>query len=344
LLISLIIFVSSRKIEFRNLQGSGTPNITIVVNGTNTTVTENSTNSSTPTNQTQNNSQNQNNSNDMLGNAPIETNAIESIWGIPGNLTNGVYSLSLNRNNVSNVSLGNWQISLPTLDGAIMFKKTIFNQSLGMAELGILQNEIPSVLQSCIKNNVSISALHTHLLFENPKVYYIHLFVLGNTNEVATALYNVANPLMNGSNANATPNIISQINQNPPQNNSITPSIINNVLGAGGLANNGTFTINLGGPTTFFPYTVRIGKELNVATIANFAGTDNDAIVIGQFAAYEEDLQTLLQNIINTPLQVTAIVNHLILETPKVMFVHFIGQGTSQTLSQAINSTLNSLS
>jgi len=153
--------------------------------------------------------------------------------------------------------------------------------------------------------------------------------------------------LINGSNASAetTPSLISQINQNPPQNNSITPSIINNVLGPGGQANNGTFTINLGGPATFFPYNVRIGKELNVATIANFAGTDNDAIVIGQFAVYEEDLQTLLKNIINnTPLQITAIVNHLILETPKVIFVHFIGQGMSQNLSQAINSTLNNIS
>jgi len=258
--------------------------------------------------------------------------------GTTNNYT-GTYTIAFPRNN-SNITLGSWVIPPMLLTSNVMFSLTTYNLTLGMAELVVMQSEVQQTLANAVNNNLTVTALHTHMLFENPKVYFIHMFAVGTTQDVANALYAVVQPLVNTTNNTNSSTLVNTISNNPPQNNSITPSIITNILGPGGVANNGTYTFKFPVATILLGY-IELDDSMNVGNVAQFAGTDDNAIVMGFFAVYEgPELFTLLKSLNNSPLVVTAIVNHLIEEAPKMIFVHYVGQGTSQSLAQAINSSI----
>ncbi|MBB6447248.1 DUF1259 domain-containing protein [Bacillus benzoevorans] len=47
--------------------------------------------------------------------------------------------------------------------------------ALNMAEIAILQEEIPSFMHSIVQQGLIVSALHNHWLFTEPEILYIHI-------------------------------------------------------------------------------------------------------------------------------------------------------------------------
>lgn len=47
--------------------------------------------------------------------------------------------------------------------------------ALNLAEIAILQEEIPAFMQSVVHQGIIVSALHNHWLYINPLIMYIHL-------------------------------------------------------------------------------------------------------------------------------------------------------------------------
>jgi Domain of Unknown Function (DUF1259) len=47
--------------------------------------------------------------------------------------------------------------------------------ALNLAEIAVLQEEIPRFMYSIVQQGLIVSALHNHWLFMNPQVMYIHI-------------------------------------------------------------------------------------------------------------------------------------------------------------------------
>ncbi|AOH54798.1 DUF1259 domain-containing protein [Peribacillus muralis] len=47
--------------------------------------------------------------------------------------------------------------------------------ALNLAEIAVLQEEIPSFLHSVVQQGLIVSALHNHWLFTDPAIMYIHI-------------------------------------------------------------------------------------------------------------------------------------------------------------------------
>ncbi|MEH6891680.1 DUF1259 domain-containing protein [Bacillus sp. JJ864] len=47
--------------------------------------------------------------------------------------------------------------------------------TLNLGEIAVLQEEIPSFMQSIIQQGIIVSALHNHWLYMNPLIMYIHV-------------------------------------------------------------------------------------------------------------------------------------------------------------------------
>lgn len=84
-----------------------------------------------------------------------------------------------------------------------------------------------------------------------------------------------------------------------------------------------------------------VGKAMGVNTWAAFAGSDDQAIVDGDFAMLESELQPVLEALRAGGINVVAIHNHMTEETPRILFLHYWGVGPTETLAKTIKSALD---
>src|SRR4051794_1052800 len=69
------------------------------------------------------------------------------------------------------------------------------------------------------------------------------------------------------------------------------------------------------------------GKDMGVNTWAAFAGSDENAVVDGDFAVLEGELQPVLRALRRHDIDVVAIHHHMTEEKPRILFLHYWGQG-----------------
>lgn len=70
-------------------------------------------------------------------------------------------------------------------------------------------------------------------------------------------------------------------------------------------------------------------------------GMNGDAMMMGDLVLLEKELKPVVEKLISENLQITAIHNHLINETPAIKYVHFSGKGNAVTLAESIKSVLS---
>src|SRR5205814_9435157 len=82
------------------------------------------------------------------------------------------------------------------------------------------------------------------------------------------------------------------------------------------------------------------GKEMGVNTWAAFAGTDDNAVVDGDFAVLEDELQPVLKSLRKAGINIVAIHSHMTHETPRVLFLHYWGRGKAEELAKSVKEAL----
>jgi hypothetical protein len=81
---------------------------------------------------------------------------------------------------------------------------------------------------------------------------------------------------------------------------------------------------------------VKIDKDMGVNTWAAFAGSDGNAVVDGDFAVTEDELQPVLKALLKEKINIVAIHQHMTHEQPRMMFFHYWGRGSAKDLAQAV--------
>ena len=85
---------------------------------------------------------------------------------------------------------------------------------------------------------------------------------------------------------------------------------------------------------------VEVGNTMGVNTWAAFAGTDDNAVVDGDFAVTEDELQPALKKLRAANINIVAIHSHMTHEEPRILFFHYWGRGRGTQLAEAIKSAL----
>jgi hypothetical protein len=80
---------------------------------------------------------------------------------------------------------------------------------------------------------------------------------------------------------------------------------------------------------------------MGVNTWAAFAGSDERAVVDGDFAMLEDELQPVLKALRAANIDVVAIHNHMTGDNPRIMFLHYWGIGPTETLAQTLRAALD---
>jgi hypothetical protein len=124
-----------------------------------------------------------------------------------------------------------------------------------------------------------------------------------------------------------------------PGQSSLDTTKIDAVLGRKGKANQGVYKVEIGRTTSM--HGVQAGNAMGVNTWAAFAGSDEHAVVDGDFAMLESEPQQVLKALRAAGIDIVAIHQHMTGEQPRIMFLHYWGVGPAQDLARGVRNALD---
>jgi hypothetical protein len=275
--------------------------------------------------------------------AGLDTARIDELTGLKGkfNEKEGVYRVTFARDDVK-VSVAGWQMPPFMGLGTWAAFQGSNDRAMMMGDTVLFEDEVNDVMSAALDNGLSVTALHNHFFFDEPKVYFMHIEGEGSLDKLAGAARKVYDTIKQIRGPNAKPgNTLGQrtVEKGPlPNKSSITPAPLNEIFGIQGEAKDGMMKFTIG--RTSKMNGLEIGKDMGVNTWAAFAGTDNNAIVDGDFAMTENELQPVIKTLRKSGINIVAIHQHMTHEQPRIMFLHYWGRGAAKDLANAVKGAL----
>ena len=276
----------------------------------------------------------------LVGNASaaLDTTKIDNLTGLKGKMNEkeGVYKVTFPRSDTK-VAVGGWTI--PPFMGLGTWAAFIEtrNGAMVMGDTVLFEDEVNPVISVALDNGLSVTALHNHFFFDHPKVYFMHIEGEGTLEQLANAVRKVYDKAKEVHAANPQPRE-SFGGTGLPEKNSISAEPLNKIFGMSGETNNGMVKFTIGHPATMDG--IKIGNAMGVNTWMAFAGSDDNAVVDGDFAVSEDELQSALKAIRAGGINIVAIHSHMTHENPRILFFHYWGRGPAKELAEAIQGAL----
>jgi hypothetical protein len=276
----------------------------------------------------------------LAANAALDTNRIEQITGLKGawNAVESVFKVTVPRNDVK-IAVDGW--TMPPFMGLASwaaFTEAKMGGAMVMGDTVLFQDEVNPVMSVALDNGLSVTALHNHFFYDEPKVYFMHIGGEGTAEKLATAVHKVWDKVKEIRAANPQPR--TTFGGTPlPDKGSITAKTVEDILGMKGQVNNGMFKVVIGRTAKMMD--TEVGKEMGVNTWAAFAGADDNAVVDGDFAVLEDELQPVLKSLRHDGINIVAIHHHMTDEVPRILFLHYWGKGKSSDLASAVKAALD---
>jgi hypothetical protein len=127
----------------------------------------------------------------------------------------------------------------------------------------------------------------------------------------------------------------------PLQGQSLNTSAVDQALGRSGQKTGEVYKLAF--PRTDLHVSVHglaIKPGLALGSWAAFMGTDDDAMVMGDLVLLEEELNPVMDKLRSSGFEITAVHNHLIDETPHVLYMHYMGHGPATQLAASLKAAL----
>lgn len=277
----------------------------------------------------------------QLANAAPDGAQIDQITGLKGTLNEaeGVFKVSQPRTDVK-VSVDGWQMPpFMGLTSWAAFTAGKEKAAMLMGDLVLFQDEVNPVMSAAFANGLSVTALHNHFFYDEPKVYFMHIGGEGSVEQLAKGVRAALDKVKEI--REAKPELSKNFGRPfAPAENAISGDRVEAVLGTKGQAKDGMFKVVIGRKAKM-DCGCEVGKEMGVNTWAAFAGTNDDALVDGDFVVLESELQPVLKSLRKDGINVVAIHHHMTGEEPRYLFLHYWGRGSVSELAQAVKNALN---
>ena len=85
---------------------------------------------------------------------------------------------------------------------------------------------------------------------------------------------------------------------------------------------------------------VEIKPGLALGSWAAFSGTDKDSAVMGDLVLMESELTPVMKKLRAAGFEITAVHNHVLNETPRVIYMHYMGHGEASGLAKSLRAAL----
>ncbi|PYM04269.1 MAG: hypothetical protein DMD82_14930, partial [Candidatus Rokuibacteriota bacterium] len=213
--------------------------------------------------------------------------------------------------------------------------KRVGQHTVVMGDMVLLEDQINPVMSIALDNGLEVTALHNHFLWDSPRVMFMHLGGMGSEEGLAAAVGKVFAKIKETSGGKGeTPQA-----EIDPAKSSLDPAKIEAILHRKGDLTNGVYKVVVGRTTRMHGGVM--GNTMGVNTWAAFAGSDDQAVVDGDFAMLESELQPVLKALRGAGINIVAIHQHMTGESPRIVFLHYWGTGSTEALARGLRTALD---
>jgi hypothetical protein len=252
---------------------------------------------------------------------------IGELTGLPVELADGVAKVTKPRGDINAIVDGRPLKPFQGLTSWAAFQQA-GQTTMVMGDVVLLQHEVNPALSAALDNGLEVTALHNHFFYDQPRVYFMHIAGSGAEEKLARAVRAVFEAAASAPKADAFsgPAV--------PAEDSIDPTPLEHIFGAHAQAKDGMAKFVFGRTTSM--HGTSAGAAMGVNTWAAFAGSNGAAVVDGDFAMLEPELQAVLRALRASHIDIVAIHSHMAHEEPRILFLHFWGKGPAETLAHGI--------
>jgi uncharacterized protein DUF1259 len=272
----------------------------------------------------------------MAQDSGLNSAKIEELTGVKGKLNEKekVFKVTLPRSDIKTTIAGVKMIPDLGLGAWAAFTKAS-NHTMVMGDMVLLEDQVNPVMSAALDNGLQVTALHNHFFGDSPKIMFMHIGAMGDEETLAAAVGKVFAKLKETRDSPPQP-VHADID---PAKTSLDPKKIDQVLGRSGSLNNGVYKVVIG--RTAQMEGQEIGNEMGINTWAAFAGSDAQAVVDGDYAMLEGEVQEVLKALRHAGINIVAIHNHMIGESPRYVFLHYWGVGSTTDLAKGLRAALD---
>jgi hypothetical protein len=128
----------------------------------------------------------------------LNISMLDSIIGHKGEMSKGVYKYTIGR---PDVQLQEHGIPVSTFMGFntwAAWQGTPGNAAV-CGDFTMLEDEVAPVIKALVENGIEVVAVHNHMVHEEPKVFFLHYWGVGNAEQLARGLKTALNETGKGS-------------------------------------------------------------------------------------------------------------------------------------------------
>jgi hypothetical protein len=262
--------------------------------------------------------------------------AVEKVFGKKGTVQDNVFKISYPRSDLK-VKVGDFSVApalaLGSWIGIVKNSASMKmdGEAMMMGDLVLLEKEVGPVISKLLSQNLQVTAIHNHLLNEQPAIKYIHFSGKGDAEKLATEIKSVLE--VTGTPLSSPP---AQTQQTPPD-----WSAVEAVLGSSGKKNGNLLQYSFARNEKLTESGMKMPAYMGMAIAINFQMSDSKAAITGDFVLLDKEVNPVLKALTDNGIAVTAIHNHMLYDNPRLFMMHFWAVDDPGNLAKGLKAALD---
>ena len=209
------------------------------------------------------------------------------------------------------------------------------SSAMVMGDLVLAEDEVEPVMTKLQEAGIHESAVHNHLIGESPRVMYMHIASHGDAIQMAKAIHDaLALTKTPGPDAGAAPPAATDLGFDQKQ--------VEQILGQTGKINGGILQIGVPRSETITDSGIAVPPSMGVATALNFQPTGGGkAAITGDFVLLGNEVNPVIKALRQNGIAVTALHSHMLMEEPRLFFMHFWANDDAVKLAKGLRAALD---
>jgi len=272
----------------------------------------------------------------LLRAADPDWKAVEQALGKAGQLMPGdVYRVGMPRTDLSVTVKG-----IPVKAGFALGSYAAFRQvgdhAMVMGDLVLLDQEVPAVMSALLSGGLEVTAVHNHVNDVSPHVLYMHYGGHGDGVQLAKALRQALA-------ASGTPLGAAASAPAAVGGPALDTKQVEQLLGRQGRdIGAGVYQVTVPRSETITEMGQPLLPAMGVTTVINFQPlADGKAAITGDFVLLDKEVNPVARTLRQHGIDVTAIHNHSLMDTPRLFYMHFWAADDAAKLAQGLKAALD---
>src|SRR6195256_3950635 len=271
---------------------------------------------------------------------PAAYKAVLDTLGKTGDFKDNVLKVNIPRNDLS-ITVANVKTPTPFgFGGWVAMTKGAGGMDVMMGDLVLTQDEVNPVMSALLDNGLEATALHNHFLWDEPRMFYMHVHGHGSPAELARKVKPALDPIGKG----GPPAAPAAAPGGPAPPPAIDTAMMAQIVGHEGETNGAVYKITVGrDDLKLMDMGAPINARMGLNTWAAFVGTNDNAAIAGDVAMLATEVTPVLKALRTNGLDVVAIHHHMTGTSPTMYFLHYWGTGPADKLANGFKAALAEL-